>query len=405
MANAVTQTTVTATPKHSGAMVAFKDDDDNALTNPVTLAVGANVIKAVVTAEDTTTTQTYMVTVTRGAPAPEIVTGGVQVTSTPMATTDTYGLDETIAITVTFDNAVTVDTSGGTPRIQFRLDGAVRKWAEYSSGSGGTALVFTYTVQAGDMDGNGIWLGEDFLQLQGGTIIAAADPTVNATLTDAQPGLQTGHRVNGSLTPTTATLSALALSGVTLAPAFVSSTETYTATVGHSVMETTVTATPTHPEATVAFKDGDDTTLTGPVTLAVGANVIKAVVTAPDTTTMKTYTVTVTRGAISPPAMIVTDGVQVTSTPRAMVDTYGLGETIAITVTFDNAVTVDTSAGTPRIAFHVDGSLFRWAEYSSGSGGRAPVFTYTVLADDMDADGIWLEGDLLDHGHRRRGGR
>ena len=45
---------------------------------------------------------------------------------------------------------------------------------------------------------------------------------------------------------------------------------------------------------------------------------------------------------------IVTDGVQVRSTP-ATGDTYGLGETIEITVTFDTAVTVDTSGGTPRI--------------------------------------------------------
>ena len=94
---------------------------------------------------------------------------------------------------------------------------------------------------------------------------------------------------------TDATLSALALSGVTLAPPFVSSTETYTATVGNAVTETTVTATPTHSGATVAFKDGADNALTNPVTLAVGANVIKAVVTAEDTTTMKTYMVTVTR--------------------------------------------------------------------------------------------------------------
>ena len=54
------------------------------------------------------------------ATVPAIVTDGVQVTSTA-ATGDTYGLGETIEITVTFDNAVTVDTSGGTPRIQFRL--------------------------------------------------------------------------------------------------------------------------------------------------------------------------------------------------------------------------------------------------------------------------------------------
>ena len=98
---------------------------------------------------------------------------------------------------------------------------------------------------------------------------------------------------------TDATLSALALSGVTLAPTFASATEDYTATVVNAVMQTTVTATPTHSGATVAFKDGDDTALTNPVTLAEGANVIKAVVTAEDTTTMKTYMVTVTRATVT----------------------------------------------------------------------------------------------------------
>ena len=182
-------------------------------------------------------------------PRPAIVTGGVQVTSTPMATADTYGLGETIEITVTFDKAVTVDTSSGTPQIAFRLDGDPNpnRWAEYSSGSGGTALVFTYTVQAGDMDDDGIRLPANTIQLFGGTIRDATDPIVDATLTYAAPGLQSGHKVNGSLITT--------------------------------------------------IDDDDETTTT-------------------------------------PPA-IVTGGVQVTSTPMATGDTYGLGETIAITVTFD----------------------------------------------------------------------
>ena len=533
--NAVTETTVTATPTHSGATVAFKDGADNALTNPVTLAEGANVIKAVVTAADTTTMKTYMVTVTRAATAPAIVTGGVRATSMPLVG-DTYGLGETIKITVTFDKAVTVDTSGGKPRIRSVLNGGgtpVDGWAEYSSGSGGTALVFTYTVQAGDMDDDGIWLPANSLELQGGTIRDAADTTVDATLTYAQPGTQSEHKVDGGPTLSDdATLSALALSGVTLDPTFASATEDYTATVGNAVTETTVTATPTHSGATVAFKDGADNALTNPVTLAVGANVIKAVVTAEDTTTMKTYMVTVTRedttstcltpnlagrmqiwtgtvtvgayedggtvflygfgpgfGALDDTQFrvgtndytvdraqlhasastlagrlefsltsalaaadsvgltlhvcdaafafadaglsltphtygwassgldwssdtsrtlylsvpsdtttapeIVTGGVQVTSTPMATGDPYGLGETIKITVTFDNAVTVDTSGGTPRIEFRLDGALLRWAVYSSGSGGTALVFTYKVQADDMDDDGIWLPADVL----------
>ena len=382
------------------------------------------------------------------------------------------------------------------------------------------------------MDDDGIRLPANSIQLFSGTIVDPTDPIVDATLTYAEPGLQSGHKVDGSLITTTdaaATLSALALSGVTLAPTFVSSTETYTATVGNAVTETTVTATPTHSGATVAFKDGDNNALTNPVTLAVGANVIKAVVTAEDTTTMKTYMVTVTRagtttytclapnlagrtevwrgtitvgmddfsfgyfhdgpdvfgklspdnfdyggnnytimgirervlsgsmnkleldldvfppdsdrdklrlhlcdytvdltaatkivspfrtyqwsnavvdwsgattieaalsGTIPAPA-IVTNGVQVTSTPTAMANTYGLDELIAITVTFDKAVTV---GGTPRIAFRLDGdpNPNRWAEYSSGSGGTAVVFTYTVQADDRDADGIWLPANTIE---------
>ena len=108
--------------------------------------------------------------------------------------------------------------------------------------------------------------------------------------------LQVKGTVKGGPTLSTdATLSALALSGVTLDQNFAPATEDYTATVVNSVMQTTVTATPTHSGATVAFKDGADNALTNPVTLAVGANVIKAVVTAEDATTMKTYMVTVTR--------------------------------------------------------------------------------------------------------------
>ena len=311
--NAVTTVTLTATPTHTGASVSAVTLGGSAIADTVftdgitvpSLIEGDNEIDVTVTAEDTTTMKTYMVTVTREdtttTTAPAIVTDGVQVTSTPAAG-DTYGLGETIEITVTFDTAVTVDTSGGTPRIRFVLNGGgnrVVAWAEYSSGSGGTALVFTYTVQADDLDDDGIWLPADFLQLQSGTIRDAADNTVDATLTYVAPGTQNEHKVDG-----------------------------------------------------------------GPTTTA--------------------------------PA-IVTDGVQVTSTPMATADTYGLGETIEITVTFDTAVTVDTSGGTPRIQFRLGPPRTdKWAEYSSGSGGTALVFTYTVQSGDLDDDGIWLPADYLE---------
>ena len=69
----VPQLTVTATPNHSGAQIAYLDGDDKELTDSsasdngfqVELPVGATVIEVKVTAEDGVAMRTYRVTVTR----------------------------------------------------------------------------------------------------------------------------------------------------------------------------------------------------------------------------------------------------------------------------------------------------------------------------------------------------
>ena len=122
----------------------------------------------------------------------------VDVTSTPTATADTYGWNETIEVTVTFDQAVRVT---GTPRILLRIGGGQpqhRMWADYAGGTGTTALRFTYVVQAGDMDDDGIYIEANELVLTGGTI-QSADGT-DAVLDYARLGTQSGHKVDGSLT-------------------------------------------------------------------------------------------------------------------------------------------------------------------------------------------------------------
>ena len=122
----------------------------------------------------------------------------VDVTSTPSATADTYGWNETIEVTVTFDQAVRVT---GTPRILLRIGGGQpqhRMWADYAGGTGTTALRFTYVVQAGDMDDDGIYIEANELVLTGGTI-QSADGT-DAVLDYARLGTQSGHKVDGSLT-------------------------------------------------------------------------------------------------------------------------------------------------------------------------------------------------------------
>ena len=251
---------------------------------------------------------------------------------------DTYGRGETIAITVTFDNAVTVDTSGGTPRIAFHLDGGLR-WAVYSPGSGdNTALVFTYTVLADDRAVNGILLAAGEVELFGGTIRAAADPTVDASLTYAEPGLQSGHKVDGSPTTTDeddgtddddATLSSLALKddddiAITLSPGFAPATSRYTASVAHRIDRVVLTATTNDGNATVAITSDDDPQTPGEakLDLNVGSNTLTVTVTAEDTTTTtKTYTITVMRAANTPEVTVSTTALTVTEADTTG-DTY-----------------------------------------------------------------------------------
>ena len=247
----------------------------------------------------------------------------VAVTSTPLLTSsggstpDTYGEGETIEVSVTFNEAVTATT--GT---DFVLSVGGAKRAPLLRGSGTATLVFGYTVQTGD-DDDGIWIGDQDRTLvgnrngdpQSGTIASVAT-TVAADLTHDELGALSGHRVDGSrrVTSTDATLSALVVtygsSEVPLSPFFAPGTTAYTGSVVNAVAEVTVTPTTTHAAATIEYFDGDDVTLTDAgaaaghqVTVVEGDNVIEMKVTAEDTTTTETYTVTVTRLAADAPGV------------------------------------------------------------------------------------------------------
>ena len=122
----------------------------------------------------------------------------VAITSTPVLATDTYGLGETIRITVTFSEAVVVT---GDPVLTFELgnSGAAREVdAVYESGTGTAALVFAYTVLATDVDDDGIFRVADALMLETGEAIASA-VGVDADLEHAGGSVsESGHKVDGS---------------------------------------------------------------------------------------------------------------------------------------------------------------------------------------------------------------
>ena len=215
----------------------------------------------------------------------------VDITSSPVLETDTYGAGERIEVTVTFSEAVNATTD-----TDFVLSvGGDGTRAPLVRGSGTATLVFGYTVVPGDEDDNGIWIGDQDRTLvgnrdgdpQNGTITSVATSTA-ADLTHAELGQQSGHKVDGS------------------------------------------------------------------------------------------------RSIVS---------VAVSSTPMLETDTYGAGETIRFTVTFNVAVDV---SGDPVLTFALgnQGQVRDVdAAHEGGGGSTALVFAYTVVSTDEDNNGIFLRDE------------
>lgn len=92
-----------------------------------------------------------------------------------------HGIGSVIPITVTFSEAVTVDTSAGLPGLLLET-GATDRQAVYSAGSGSHTLTFLYTVQAGDRTPQLAYTSTGALLLNGATIQDAAGNNADLSL-------------------------------------------------------------------------------------------------------------------------------------------------------------------------------------------------------------------------------
>ena len=112
-----------------------------------------------------------------------------------------------------------------------------------------------------------------------------------------------------------------------------------------------------------------------------------------------TCTVTATITDTDPVVANIT-GVEFASSP-AQHDSYSAGETVTVAATFDEAVEVDTTNGTPTLAIEV-GSEMRSAAYTETSAdGTTVSFSYTVVGSDHDENGIDVPAghDRTQRGH------
>ena len=337
--------------------------------------------------------------------APTILS--ISITSDP-GDDATYVEDDSIEVTVSFDESVIVT---GTPQLELNFDGTART-ADYSSARIFGALVFSYAVVADDIDTDGIAISANKLSLNGGGIKDGANN--DATLTHDAVAADSGHKVEGSDT-TAPTVSSVA---ITSDPG---DDDTYG--LGDAIQVTvtfsedvTVTGTP------LLELDFDGTAKTAGYRSTSGANVVFSYTVARDESdadgiaigadklslnegTIKDVAendATLTHAAVAADSGHKVDGsdtiaptilsLSFTSDPGSD-RTYGTGDTIQVTVTFSEDMTV---TGAPQLELNMSNSSTRQASYSSSnSSGAEVVFEYTVALGDRASDGLEIRADRL----------
>ena len=304
---------------------------------------------------------------------------------------NTYGIDDTVTATVTFDAAVDIS---GTPQLELDFDGT-GKAADCTAGATSTTMACSYDVAVNDSAPSGIAIAAN--KLTGGTIVAAGTTTA-AVLDHVAVAIDDDHKVDG-IRPTLVTTG-------TGAPT--------TSTDGTTVILTFSESLHTWTRANITIQAGGvtlPTTETGSSYLALAGTVTVALAT-PLTATATNLTVALaadavldraSNGILAQSATAVINAV----TAAPTVDSIGFngagsdgafktGDAVKASVTFTESVTVDTTGGTPQLTIKMGGAD-KVLDYSSGSPGTILEFSgYTVAANDEDTDGLSIEANKLD---------
>ena len=141
-------------------------------------------------------------------PAPTVTF--VAVSSVPSAD-GSYALGETIRVTLSFSEAIEV-TGAPRLAIDMDPADWGRKWAAYEGGSGTSNISFAHTVVEPNFSSQGIAVLADSLELNGGAITSAASDA-DADLSHPGKAHDPQHRVDWQLSPTAANRAPVVNSG------------------------------------------------------------------------------------------------------------------------------------------------------------------------------------------------
>jgi uncharacterized repeat protein (TIGR02059 family) len=309
-----------------------------------------------------------------------------QVSEVSVPPNKTYILGEKLSFTVTFDENLTV--TGNSSTLSLDIDGVART-ATYET-KGVDSITYSYTVQAGDLDANGITING--LSLGASTIRDAAGNPADLTLKNV--GATVGVRVDGVAPAITGTITP-PNNGTYAAGSNLDFTVTFddnvTITGTNSTLELTIGTTPvfaTHLSQTansITYRyivqagnlDTDGIAIRG-LTLPNGNTIRDAAGNNADVSL-----------AGHLPSL---GGVRVDAVAPAVLGnitaptagSYRASEVLSFTITFNENVTVTGADSTLGLDI---GGVARSATFLSSSANSI-TYTYTVQAGDNDANGI-----------------
>jgi len=320
----------------------------------------------------------------------------------------TYSIGATVDVTVTFSEAVTVT---GTPTLTLNSGAAA---VDYSSGSPGTVLTFTYTVGAGDTSADLDYVATTSLVDGGGTIQDAAGNDATLTLPTVGGASSLGGQkdiVIDTTGPSVVNVTSAIADGAYKAGTVIDIDVTFTGLVTYDLVGTLTLDLNTGVAASYNAGTGTDT-LTFRYTVAGGETVA-------DLDYVATNSLVVAGGGtvrdaasqdadltLAAPAAagslggnkaieIDTTAPQVTNVTSTKGNgTYTVPELINITVDFDEIVTV---SGVPTLTLDTGGAGTT-VNYNSGSGSNTLVFAYTVGASQDSADLDYVDTASLSDG-------
>ncbi len=326
-----------------------------------------------------------MISVSLSVEGPAI--DSVALTSAP-GVDSTYAISDTVTATVTFSSAVDI---AGSPELELDFGGSV-KAAACAAATNTTTMACSYTVAVGAEAPNGIAIGAN--KLTGDSIYATGHPAVGADLDHGAVMIDAGHKVDG-IRPTLVTTGddapRTSTDGTQVILTFSEDISAFNLSAFNMKVNGfvgwTSGATVSRSGRTVTLTLLSHLTLLSSQTVTVdnfASDVVKDA--AGNGNLRVTGSVTVFN-AVGVPTV---SGVALTSAPGAD-NTYAIGDTVAATVTFSEAVDI---AGSPELELDFDGTA-KAAACATATNTTTMACSYEVAAGDSAPDGIAIGANKL----------